>query len=93
MERTFAIYDLLSDVFLKKSMPTPLQKRKDEYEKILHQWEANSLALPVGSGDVMMYRFEPESNTEDFKPIFDDRDWTAMRVDPDRVTDDSDKDA
>jgi hypothetical protein len=93
MERTFAIYDLLSDVFLKKSIPTPLQKRKDEYDKILQQWETNSLGLPVASGDVMMYRFLGESNTENWKSVFDDRAWVDMRVDPDRVTDDSDKDA
>ena len=84
---------LLSDVFLKKSIPTPLQKRKDEYDKILQQWETNSLGLPVASGDVMMYRFLAESNTENWKSVFDDRAWVDMRVDPDRVTDDSDKDA
>ena len=41
----------------------------------------------------MMYRFLAESNTENWKSVFDDRAWVDMRVDPDRVTDDSDKDA
>ena len=46
----------------------------------------------VQSGTLMRAGWDIQSTTEDFKPVFDSRDWEKQRFDPDLVDTDAGND-
>lgn len=84
IERVYAIYNLYSDLSI-KDIPSALTERKREFDDLVNMWGTGSLSLPVQSGTSLLFRTTPESNTEDYLNVFDNRDFIQMRVDPDLI--------
>ncbi len=87
MEKVFSLWTLYADRYGKESFDVPpaIKTRKEDYDKLLDSWAAGSVALPVQSGTLVFALPQLSMTTEDFKPIFDSRDWKEQRIDPDLV--------
>ena len=94
MEKVFALWTLYADRYGTERgvIPPSIQARKDDYDELLDEWSAGSVALPVGSGIATLADPLMSSVQADFKPIFDSRRFEQQRIDPDLVDRDEDDD-
>ncbi len=67
----------------REEAPPGLYDRYKEVMKTLTAIQSGTAVLSVASGSVVSASFTIGSTTEDYKPVFDSRDWEVMRIDPD----------
>jgi phage gp36-like protein len=83
--KVITLWTLYCDKFStqKEDAPNGLYERYKEVMKTLTQIQSGNAVLSVTSGSVLQVSYTIGSTTEDYKPVFDSRDWTEMRIDPD----------
>lgn len=85
MVKVYALCNFYSDRYNLERQDTPpaIVRRKEAYDEFLDEIVEGNAILHTQSGTVIRYDPQITSTTDDFKPIFDHRDWEVQRIDPD----------